>query len=118
MRTLSEVLVVLGAAWSLLAAVGVVRFEDVYSRMHAATKSTTLGLLLVLLGAALELEPGEAAKVLLAGGLLFFTAPIGAHLVGRSVHQSGGPDVRIDAIDELRDAEQRDQDGSGGQIGR
>lgn len=104
MRTVSELLVVAGTAWSLLAAVGVVRFQDTYSRMHAATKSTTLGLLLVLLGAALTLDPPDAAKVMLAAGLLFFTAPIGAHLVGRAIHESGGPEVRVDSIDELRDA--------------
>lgn len=109
MRVMSEVLVVVGAAWSLLAAIGVLRFEDVYSRMHAATKSTTLGLLLVLVAAAIRLEPGEAAKVLLAGGLLFLTAPIGAHLVGRAVHKSGGPEVHIDDIDELRAADEREE---------
>ena len=105
MRLLSEVLLVVGAAWTLLAAIGVVRFGDVYARMHAATKSTTLGLLLALLGTAASLDAGDAAKVLLAAGLLFFTAPIGAHLVGRAVHQRGGEEVRIDAVDELADAD-------------
>lgn len=97
---------VIGAGWSLLAAVGVNRFGDVYARMHAATKSTTLGLLLVLVGTALHLPGGDALKLLLAALLLFLTAPIGAHLVGRSVHRyTGTADVRIDSVDELADAE-------------
>jgi multicomponent Na+:H+ antiporter subunit G len=109
-RTVSEVLVVAGAAWSLLAAVGVCRFDDVYARMHASTKSTTLGLLLTLAGAAAVLGGGDAVKVALAGLLLLFTAPIGAHLVGRAVHHAGGDAVRIDTVDELAAADDRPTD--------
>ena len=46
----ADALMVAGAAWALIAAVGVLRFDDVYSRMHAATKAATGGLLLVLAG--------------------------------------------------------------------
>lgn len=111
MDTVSEVLVVAGAAWSLLAAVGVCRFDDVYARMHASTKSTTLGLLLTLGGAAAVLGGGDAVKVALAGLLLLFTAPIGAHLVGRAVHHADGGAVRIDTIDELAAADERAAEG-------
>lgn len=110
METFGQVLLVAGGAWSVLAAVGVNRFGDVYARMHAATKTTTLGVLLVLTGTALHLEPMQAAKVLLAGVLLFLTAPIGAHLVGRSVHRNvGSAPMRIDSVDELRDADDADE---------
>ena len=106
METFGEILLVAGGAWSVLAAIGVNRFGDVYARMHAATKTTTLGVLLILIGAAVGLDPLEAAKLLLAGVLLFLTAPIGAHLIGRSVHRNvGSAPMRIDAMDELRDAE-------------
>lgn len=106
MDLVGEVLLVLGAAWSVLAAIGVNRFGDIYARMHAATKTTTLGVLLVLLGTALHVAPLDAAKLLLAAVLLFLTAPIGAHLVGRSVHRNvGSAPMRIDSVDELRDAE-------------
>lgn len=102
METVGEILLVAGGAWCVLAALGVNRFGDVYARMHAATKTTTLGVLLILIGAALQLEPMQATKLLLAGALLFFTAPIGAHLVGRSVHRNvGSAPVHIDSVDEL-----------------
>lgn len=109
MDTVGEILLVAGAAWSVIAAVGVNRFDDVYARMHAATKTTTIGLLLVLFGATVDLEAMEAAKLLLAGVLLFLTAPVGAHLIGRSMHRNvGSAPVRIDWVDELREAEERE----------
>ncbi len=104
----SGVLMVAGAAWALVAAIGVMRFDDVYNRMHAATKAPTLGLVLVLAGAALRLGGGDALKVALVGVLVFLTAPVGAHLIGRAVHRSPGDvRIRIDTVDELADAEAR-----------
>lgn len=102
MRTFSDVLLVIGAAWALLAAVGVLRFDDVYSRMHAATKSPTLGLLLISVGAALHLDLSQALKLLLPALLVLLTAPVGSHLLGRATHRSPGDvKIRIDTIDEL-----------------
>ncbi len=104
MRLLSELLIVTGAAWSLIAAIGIWRFDDIYARMHAATKTTTLGVLLIVTGTAIDLGGLDGAKIFLAGLLLFPTAPIGAHLVGRAVHRTGDAEVRIDTVDELRTA--------------
>jgi multicomponent Na+:H+ antiporter subunit G len=105
-RVVGEALLLLGAAWTVLAALGVLRFDDVYARMHAATKSTTLGLWLVLGGAAAQLAGEDAAKLALVGVLVFLTAPAGAHLVGRAVHRSPGDvHIRIDTVDELRDTD-------------
>jgi multicomponent Na+:H+ antiporter subunit G len=101
-ETVGNVLLVAGAAWTVLAAVGVLRFDDVFSRMQAATKAPTLALLLVLAGAALHLGAGDALKLLLVGLLVFLTAPVGAHLIGRSVHRAPGDvRIRIDTVDEL-----------------
>jgi multicomponent Na+:H+ antiporter subunit G len=102
MRVVSDLLIVAGSAWCVLAAAGILRFDDIYARLHAGTKATTLGLALVVVGAALRLDPGTAAKLVLAGLLAFLTAPVGAHLVGRAVHQvPGATKIRIDTIDEL-----------------
>lgn len=103
MTGLADVLMVAGAAWAVVAAVGTLRFDDVYGRMHAATKTTTLALLVVLAGATLGLGGADGAKLGLVG-LVFVTAPVGAHLVGRSVHRSPGDvRIRIDTVDELGD---------------
>ncbi|HEX6422357.1 MAG TPA: monovalent cation/H(+) antiporter subunit G [Acidimicrobiales bacterium] len=101
-RTIGDLLLLVGAGWIALAAVGVIRFDDVYSRMHAATKSPTLGLILVSWGAAMHLGGFGAVKLLLVGALVLLTAPVGAHLIGRAVHRSPGDvRIRIDTIDEL-----------------
>ena len=100
---LSAVLMLTGVALTVIAAVGLVRLPDLFSRMHAATKTTTLGLALVLLGAALRVENGgDAAKLLLVGAFTFLTAPVGAHVLGRSAYRAGtGVDGLV--VDELRD---------------
>lgn len=95
----ASVLVVGGAALALLAAIGLQRFEDVFARMHAATKPATLGLILILSGAALMLPiPGAVAKLVLVILLQFITAPIAAHLVGRAAFRTGkelSPDTLV-----------------------
>ena len=100
---LSAVLMLTGVAFTVIAAAGLVRLPDLFSRMHAATKATTLGLALVLLGAALRVETsGDAAKLLLVGAFTFLTAPVGAHVLGRSAYRAGtGVDGLV--VDELRD---------------
>ncbi len=102
MDVVSDVLLVAGGLWFLLASLGVLRLTDVFARVHAATKATTLGLGLVVAGAALRSTPAEAGKMVLAFALVLVTAPVGAHLLGRAVHRTPGEArVRIDTTDEL-----------------
>lgn len=104
-RTLGDILLVAGAAWMLLAAYGILRFEDTYARMHALTKASTLGLLLVLAGASVHLSGPDVAKLALVGVFVFITAPVGAHLVSRALTRwPGAARVKIDTINELSDA--------------
>lgn len=97
MDVIGEILLVAGAAWFVLAALGVTRLGDSLARVHAATKATTLGMLLVLVG-ALVLSPGaDAVKLVLAIALVLLTNPLGGHLLGRAVEQNPGTaEVRID----------------------
>jgi multicomponent Na+:H+ antiporter subunit G len=101
---ISGVLALVGATFTLLAGVGVLRFPDTLSRMHAATKATTLGLLLIVAAAVAQLT-GGSTKLGFAVGLVFLTAPVAAHLVGRSTYRAEGVDVRLDEVDELAAAE-------------
>lgn len=100
MDVLAAVIVFLGAVMTFLASIGLFKFEDLYARMHAATKPATLGLMLILLGAAL-LTPGWDAtiKLVLIVLLQFITAPVGAHLMGRAAFRAGvelAPETRVD----------------------
>ena len=100
---LSAALMMTGVAFAVIAAIGLVRLPDLFSRMHAATKPTTLGLALVLLGAALRVETGgDAAKLLLVGAFTFLTAPVGAHVLGRSAYRAGIGGLEHLVVDELR----------------
>ena len=73
---LGAVCVMLGAFLCLAAALGLARFPDVLSRMHAATKPQTLGLILVVTGVELSLRSWAAfGTVVLIASLQFMTAP-------------------------------------------
>lgn len=98
----AAILLLLGAALVLLAAVGLNRFDSVYARIHAATKAVTLGLLLILGGSALLVgNLGDAAKLALVGVLQLVTAPVAAHMVGRAAHRTGEPLGQSSGLDEL-----------------
>lgn len=96
-----------GAAFCLIAAVGVVRFPDLYVRMHAATKAGTLGAGLVFIAVAVGSgELGTVIRAMAAVLFLLLTAPIGAHLLARAAYASGvkmwdrsGPDDLKDRYD-------------------
>jgi len=85
-------LILLGSTFTLIAALGIVRMQDVYLRMHAATKTGTLGLGLICSGAMVMAESwtarGEIALILV---FMLVTAPIGAHLIGRAAFRAGVP---------------------------
>lgn len=95
-------MLLVGALLAVIAGVGLQRFPDVFARMHAATKPATLGLALVLGGAALLVpDVGNKAKLLLVAALQFVTAPVGSHLVGRAAYRSGTEVASETAVDEL-----------------
>jgi multicomponent Na+:H+ antiporter subunit G len=90
MELVGSILMVAGSLLALLAAIGLQRFDDVFGRMHSATKPATLGLVLILTGAGLVLPiPGAVAKLFLVILLQFITAPVAAHLVGRAAFRAG-----------------------------
>ena len=102
----SGVLIVSGAFLAMVGGIGVLRLPDVFGRMHAATKPPTLGLVLVGLGAILQLDQiADVTLLVLVMMLQFLTAPVGAHLVGRSAYQSGGQLDKDTVIDELSEAD-------------
>lgn len=100
MSVVSSILLLAGAFFVMLAGLGALRFDDVYARMHPAAKGSTLGLILVSIGAAIELRSLPATLALgLVVVLQFLAAPVGTHLLGRVVHERIA--TKIDSVDEL-----------------
>jgi len=100
-----------GAFLCLTAGVGLLRFPDVLSRMHAGTKPQVLGVLLVMAGGAIRLQ-GLASSwmLLLVAGFQLLTAPVSAHMISRVAYRRRHVRRDLLLVDELRDAE----DGEGG----
>lgn len=86
---LASALVLLGASFSLLGALGVLRLPDAYTRMHAASKAGALGAILVLLGVMCATAGAAWAETLLAIAVLLITAPLAAHAISRAGHRAG-----------------------------
>ncbi|GAS97749.1 monovalent cation/proton antiporter subunit MnhG/PhaG [Mycolicibacterium canariasense] len=100
---LAAALVLGGSALALTAAIGVVRFPDTLSRMHAASKPQVLGLLLVLAGAAIRLRGNaDVGMLILAGLFTLITAPVVANRVGQLAYREQNLKDRL-ASDELRE---------------
>ncbi len=97
-----------GALLALAAGVGVLRFPDLLSRMHAGTKPQVLGLVLVLIGLSLRLRSGGAVWALVLVALFqMLTAPVAAHLVGRAGYRTGKVRRDLLVVDELTEAQER-----------
>ena len=110
----SGICLIAGALLSLAAGVGLVRFPDVLTRMHAATKPQVLGLMLVLTGAGLRLRVGSAVSELLLVGLFqFLTAPVAAHLVSRAAYRSRQYRRDLLVVNELSQQSPGEPDGVG-----
>jgi multicomponent Na+:H+ antiporter subunit G len=93
-----------GACLSLAAAVGLLRFPDLLSRLHAGAKPQVLGLFLVLLGVGLRLRSeGATAVLVLVAIFQMFTVPVGTYMAARSAHRSGQARREDLAVDELTD---------------
>ncbi|MGW8482545.1 monovalent cation/H(+) antiporter subunit G [Microbacterium sp. NPDC055903] len=105
------VLILLGAVLCLSAAVGLLHFRDVPSRLHAATKPQVLGLLLICIAVALS---QRSVGGILVGAVLvvpvvlmqFATAPLSAHMVGRQAYRNGSAAERDLVVDDLAESKQ------------
>ena len=97
-----SVLMVVGSIFSLLAALGILRFPDLYTRMHAASKAGTVGSGLLLLAAGLHaLDIAILLRALAGFAFFVLTAPVSAHLLAKAAHQSGYKLTNLSVTDQL-----------------
>lgn len=86
---ISVALILLGGLLAVAAGVGIVRFPDVLSRMHAATKPQNLGLFSILIAVGLQYPtPAVITTLVLIIGFQVLTSPVAAHMVGRAAYRA------------------------------
>ena len=96
---IGESLALIGAALVFLSAVGVVRLPDVLARLHALAKASTLGILLVLVGAAVNIhDVNDVTSIVLAAVLHLIASPPASNMLSRAAYLAKGEPVA--AIDE------------------
>jgi multicomponent Na+:H+ antiporter subunit G len=93
-----------GAFFAFLAAVGIVRLPDFFSRMQASTKAQTLGLMGILSALAIHFQDlGVTTRALLVLLFVFITSPIAAHMIARAAYLLKIPMSEGTRVDDLKD---------------
>jgi multicomponent Na+:H+ antiporter subunit G len=99
--TLGFLIIFIGTLFLILSAIGLLRMPDTLSRMHAGTKASTLGSLLVILG-AICLEPALWFKLSLLGVFILLTNPLSSSILARSTYLKHGF-FNQSGMDDLKD---------------
>lgn len=93
----------IGTVIRLISSIGLLRFGDVYLRMHASTKASTLGIGFIMVGVAVYFgEPLLTIKLTALAAIYFFTSPTGSQVLARSAYIARSPMVKETWIDELK----------------
>ncbi len=107
---LADVVIVFGLLIMTVGVYGVVRFPDVYTQMHAASKAAFLGVVALLVAAALTGDGAIIARVVLISVLLVLTTPVAAHAVTQAAFVRGERMRTPGAIDESGSLPERSAD--------
>ena len=101
-----SIFILIGVFFTLLSSIGVLRLPDVYSRVHAGGKSSTFGVIFLMIGAFLYFLPEGIVnvKILLAILFVFITAPLSALVISRSAYRIGVPLEKNSVQDDLKEA--------------
>lgn len=105
MTSIVTILVLFGVFFSIVAGIGILRLPDMYSRLHAASKSSTLGVSLVLLAVFIYFwyfEDQLEITLILALVFIYIIAPTGAHMLARSAFHSDVEPYQLTILNELR----------------
>jgi multicomponent Na+:H+ antiporter subunit G len=98
----AALLLVAGAGFSLIAAVGVLRLPDLYTRLHAASKAGAIGTGLIFLAVAVaSLDGAVILRAVLGIVFLLLSTPVSAHLLARAAFRSGEAPAAATTVDDL-----------------
>ncbi|MCD6181228.1 MAG: Na+/H+ antiporter subunit G [Candidatus Cloacimonetes bacterium] len=104
-----SILTLIGSLFLLLGALGILRMPDVYNRMQAGTKATTLGSILFLTGIGIG-YCGCVWKVTILILFILFTNPLSSHALARAAHHMKIALTNRTVIDRLREDEATEED--------
>jgi multicomponent Na+:H+ antiporter subunit G len=90
MHLIGTIVTGIGIIFLFLGSLGIFRFPDVYNRLQAGTKCTTLGAFFTIIGVGI-MEPAWFGKTLLIAVFILITNPISNHVLGRAARKSGVP---------------------------
>ena len=98
-----SILIVTGTFFLLVSAIGILRMPDLYIRMSATTKASTLGVGFILIATAFYFaEIGIVSRIIIIILFLLITAPIAAHMIGRAAYFDGVPLWKGTVTDQLK----------------
>lgn len=96
---IASILIFLGSIIALISAIGIVKFQDVFLRSHASTKSSTLSVLLTVVGVLIYFIVNSgffSVRLLLSLVFINLTSPVGMHLISRAAYRNGAYMYRKD----------------------
>jgi len=103
---IAYILLGIGAFCALIGAMGIMRFPDVYNRIHANTVVVVGGVIVTLIGVSvLEGLSLYTLKALIIALFIFLTNPVGSHAIARAAHKSGVKLWRRSVVDKLKEKE-------------
>jgi multicomponent Na+:H+ antiporter subunit G len=104
-QVFGTIITAIGAIFLFLGGLGVFRFPDVYNRLQAGTKCTTLGAFLTVIGVGIT-QPDWLPKTLLIALFILITNPISNHALGRASRKSGVPLCDRSVVDKANEFEE------------
>lgn len=105
MNSLIAFMLIGGTIMNALAVVGIIRLPDMYSRLHAATKSTTLGVIMIMTGAFIYFWYVEGlieTNLLLGALFILLTSPVASHLLARSAFHADVKPYKLTVLNDLK----------------
>jgi multicomponent Na+:H+ antiporter subunit G len=105
-EVIAGILILIGTLFSFISAIGLIRLPDVYTRSHAASKSTTLGVLCTLVGTFIYFLIADSyisIRLILGIFFVFLTSPVAAHMICRSAYRSNVELAEISVQDDLKE---------------
>lgn len=105
---IAAVVIGFGAVFLLLGALGILRLPDVYNRLQAGTKCTTLGAFCAIVGVGIA-QPSWMLKALIVAAFILLTNPISAHALARASYKGEVPLYEGTVVDKWREFGQREE---------